>query len=54
MFPYAFVCVLSLGYVLYIRAYERAVHAKKPAKVLLFFDMTKYFLKKMQKKSFFL
>ena len=25
------------------------VHAKKPAKLLLFFDMTKYFLKKMQK-----
>ncbi len=28
--------------------------AKKPAKVLLFFDMTKYFCKKMQKKFVFL
>ena len=32
---------------------SRVVRAKKRAKVLLFFDMTKYFLKKNQKKMHF-
>ena len=45
MFPYAFrlTCVR-----------ERTCEPKKRAKVLLFFDMTKYFLKKMPKNFIFL
>ena len=41
---------------LFIRVYVRIGHvqAKKLAKVLLFFELTKYFLKKMQKKFIFL
>ena len=40
---------------LFIRMYVRIgrVQAKKLAKVLLFFDMTKYFYKKNQKKCIF-
>jgi len=33
-----------------VYAYVKTVHAKKLAKILLFFDMTKYFCKKIQKK----
>ena len=33
---------------MYMRVYYRTFRAKKLAKVLLFFELTKYFLKKMQ------
>ena len=36
-------------FLLYIRVHVGTVRTKKLAKLLLFFDMTKYFLKKMQK-----
>ena len=52
MFPYAFTpasCTLRLLYFLYIRTCEAGHTAKKHAKVLLFFDMSKYFYRKNQK-----
>ncbi len=45
-FPLAFICSCT-----YVRG---SVRAKKLAKVLLFFELTKFFLKKMQKKCKFL
>ena len=37
----------------HVYAYMRTVHAKKPAKVQLFFDICKLFCKKIQKKVHF-
>ena len=42
--------VLRAVILFYACTYVRTVHAKKLAKVLLFFELTKYFRKKNQKK----
>ena len=55
MFLSAFLCAAFFFLFLsHIRTCEAGHTAKKHAKVLLFFDMTKYFCKKMQKKFIFL
>ena len=45
--------VPELVFLLYIHVRTSTVHAKKPAKILQIFHMTKYFLKKNQKKCIF-
>ena len=50
MFLSAFLCAAFLLILSHIRTCEAGHTAKKRAKVRLFFDMTKYFHKKIQKK----